>query len=63
MTFHMCRCVLKYCVGEALMPQRCCVCWQGYEVHVIVDGVSSQRLGDRAVAIQVLGPYALGCTA
>jgi len=26
---------------------------QGYEVHVIVDGVSSQRLGDRAVAIQV----------
>jgi hypothetical protein len=27
---------------------------QGYEVHVIVDGVSSQRLGDRAVAIQVL---------
>lgn len=27
---------------------------QGYEVHVIVDGVSSQRLGDRAVAIQRL---------
>lgn len=26
---------------------------QGYEVHIIVDGVSSQRLGDRAVALQV----------
>ncbi len=28
---------------------------QGYEVHIIVDGVSSQRLGDRATAIQVPG--------
>lgn len=27
---------------------------QGYEVHIIVDGVSSQRLGDRAVALQRL---------
>ncbi|KAK9817134.1 hypothetical protein WJX72_010029 [[Myrmecia] bisecta] len=27
---------------------------QGYEVHVVADGVSSQRLGDRAVALQRL---------
>jgi nicotinamidase-related amidase len=27
---------------------------RGYEVHVLVDGVSSQRLGDRSVALQRL---------
>ncbi|KAL4857399.1 Isochorismatase family protein 1B [Chlorella vulgaris] len=27
---------------------------RGYEVHILVDGVSSQRLGDRSVALQRL---------
>ncbi|PSC73207.1 Isochorismatase domain-containing 2 [Micractinium conductrix] len=27
---------------------------RGYEVHIVVDGVSSQRLGDRSVALQRL---------
>lgn len=42
-------------VGVSTCLTICPVLDQGYEVHVIVDGVSSQRLGDRAVAIQVLG--------
>lgn len=27
---------------------------RGYEVHILVDGVSSQRTGDRSVALQRL---------
>ena len=46
-------CVLQ--IGAPYMLDHLPCGGQGYEVHVIVDGVSSQRLGDRAVAIQVLG--------
>ena len=32
---------------------------EGYEVHLVVDGVSSKRPTDRATAIQVQMPYIL----
>lgn len=35
-------------------PPLSCAAERGYEVHILVDGVSSQRLSDRSVALQRL---------